>query len=386
MKGIRVATAIMAFGLLSACGNGGPSSSSSSSSASPPPTTGTGPAIAATSTASAAAPIVDQTVSAYQAGPIVFDRAGRLYTSDCSAGYVLRLRRHGAAVVYAGTGVSSVMGSTPTENSPRTSVQLDCPAGLAIDRSGRLLVAAHADNLVMAVESDGRMVTVVGMGPPGTLTDDGALVGDGGPATSAQLQEPTELAFDGRGDLYIADRDNHAVRRVDAGGVITTVAGTGDPGFSGDHGPATEAKLARPLSVAVTPDGSLYVSDSDNGRLRRVDPHGIITTVAGKGTKQPVDPGSLLVDSEHRLIVADPSSVRRLSAEGVLVTIAGKPNPDATGEERCRGIGGPAREAVITPTGLAVGPGGDLFIATATCGVLRLASDGTLQQYVAAPD
>ena len=380
VSSIQILTVVMAVGLLSACGSGGGASPPSTS-----PTTSAGQSTAVTSTAASSAPIVEQTVSAYEPGPITFDRAGRLFTSDCFAGYVLRLQPHAPPVIYAGTGVSSEAGSTPTQNAPRTSVQLDCPAGLAVDDAGRLLVAAHADNLVMAIGSDGRMVTVVGMGPPGTLTDDGALVGDGGPATGAQLQEPTQLAFDGQGNLYIADRDNHAVRRVDTQGVITTVAGTGDPGFGGDHGPATDAKLFRPQGVAVTPDGSLYISDGDNARLRKVDRHGVITTIAGKGTKLPIDPEQLLVDSEGLLIVADTSSVRRLSPAGVLTTIAGRPNADATGAEPCSGIGGPATKAVITPVGLAIGPGGELFMSTQTCGVLRLASDGTLRQYVAAP-
>ena len=229
------------------------------------------------------------------------------------------------------------------------------------------------------------MVTVVGGGPPGTASDDGDLGGDGGPATKATLQEPIELAFDTKGNLYIADRDNHAVRKVDTHGVIATVAGTGDPGYTGDGGPATKAKLYRPQGIAVTADGTLYISDGDNTYVRKVDPHGTISTIAGKGTKQPIDPEEMLLDANGHVIVSDTSSVRRMSPTGLLTTIAGRENPDATGSEACTGIGGPATKAVITPSGLAVGPGGDLFIATNTCGVLRLGSNGILSQYVPAP-
>jgi serine/threonine-protein kinase len=266
----------------------------------------------------------------------------------------------------------------------REQVELDCPAALVFDAQGRLLVVAHADNRILAIQKDGHVVTVAGHGPPGTATDDGDLGGDGGPAREATLQEPVEMAFDSGGDLYFSDRDNHAVRRIDTHGIITTVAGTGDPGYRGDGGPATKARIERPQGLVVTADGTLYFSDGDNAYVRRVDPAGTITTIAGKGTKNPIDPETLLLDAHGGLLVSDTSSIRRMTTGGRLTTIAGKPNPDAQGDEPCTGIGGRATDAVLTPSSLAVGPHGDVFIGTNTCGVLRLGSDGVLSQYVPA--
>ena len=111
----------------------------------------------------------------------------------------------------------------------------------------------------------------------------GGAVGDNGPAVGARLYYPNDVAVDGSGNLYIADTDNHRIRRVDLSGTITTVAGTGESGFSGDDGPAVRARLYYPRGVAVDADGNLFVADSWNNRVRRVDPSGTITTVAGTG-------------------------------------------------------------------------------------------------------
>src|SRR5439155_1692857 len=108
--------------------------------------------------------------------------------------------------------------------------------------------------------------------------------GDGGPATQATLRNPRNVALAPDGSLYIVDRDNHCIRRMGPDGIITTVAGNGTFGFSGDGGPATQAALRFPQDVAVAPDGNLYIADTGNRRIRRVGPDGIITTVAGNGT------------------------------------------------------------------------------------------------------
>ncbi|MDA8185337.1 MAG: hypothetical protein M0035_13100, partial [Actinomycetota bacterium] len=142
------------------------------------------------------------------------------------------------------------------------------------------------------------ITTVVGTGEEGSS-------GDGGPATAAQLYYPRGLALAPDGSLYIADAGNHRVRRVDPSGIITTVAGTGEEGSSGDGGPATAARLRYPSALALAPDGSLYLADTSNHRVRRVDPSGIITTVAGTGEEGSSGDGGPATAAELR----DPSAL-----------------------------------------------------------------------------
>jgi sugar lactone lactonase YvrE len=242
--------------------------------------------------------------------------------------------------------------------------------GLAFDPAGRLLVVDHANSRIRAIGVDGFINTVVGSGPIGTSSDDGELTGDGGPAIEASLQEPTAIAFDGAGNLYIADRDNHAIRRVDPSGTITTVAGSGERGFAGDDGPAIEAELSRPHGVAVDGVGNIYISDSDNHRIRKVDTSGVITTIAGTGEPgysgdggpaldaMIVDPYVLVVDGGGNLLVGGSGNViRMIDPSGIISSVVG------TGESGLSGDGGAATAAQLSfPTGLVLDAAGNLYI------------------------
>jgi sugar lactone lactonase YvrE len=301
---------------------------------------------------------------------LVFGPDGTLYASDCVGGRIFRVDPAGAVSEFAGTGISSMSGGLSPDGLPATQADLHCPMGLAFDAAGNLLVVEHANNRIRAIGVDGLINTVVGNSPIGTSVDDGELTGDGGPAREASLQEPTAIAFDGAGNLYIADRDNHAIRRVDAGGIITTVAGSGDRGFAGDDGPATEAELSRPQGVAVDGAGNIYISDSENNRIRRVDASGVITTIAGTG--QPgysgdggpaleatiVDPYVLVADGGGNLLFSSSGNVvRMIDANGIIRTVAG------TGEGGLSGDEGPATQGQLSfPTGLVFDAAGNLYI------------------------
>lgn len=211
--------------------------------------------------------------------------------------------------------------------------------------------------------------TVAGDGPHRFLVD--SFGGDGGPATSAQLFFPTGVAVDDAGSAFIADNSNNRVRKVDTGGVITTVAGNGSGGFrggfSGDGGPATGAQLSRPTDVAVDQAGNVYIADANNRRIRKVDTDGIITTVAGGGTGGDGEPATeaalgtaraVAVDPVGNLHIADGNRIRKVDTDGVITTVAG------TGVGGFSGDGGPATAAQLnSPRGMAFDAAGVLYIA-----------------------
>ncbi len=243
------------------------------------------------------------------------------------------------------------------DGGPATTALLSTPAGVTVDAAGNQYIADFANNVVRKViAATGRIVTVAGTGSVG-------YSGDGGPATTALLNNPTGVALDAAGNLYIADLANRVVRRVDAGtGVITTVAGNfaAGPGYSGDGGPATAARFNSPVCVAVDAAGTLYVSDLRGNVVRKVDPAtGVITTVAGTGTggfsgdggpaaaAQLNTPQGIAVDRAGNLFIADAVNrvVRQVTPAGTIRTVPGT-----------------VSRFLLHPTGVAVDAGGDLYV------------------------
>ena len=259
--------------------------------------------------------------------------------------------------------ISTFTGGGLPVNVQGTSASLYGPKGIALDKAGNLFFTdGHA---VLRLDGTTGTLTVVA----GNWTY--GYSGDGGPATSAQLNGPVALAVDSVGNLYIADSGNNRVRRV-SNGVISTVAGNGTAGFSGDNGPAASAKLNSPEGVAVDSAGNLCIADSGNQRIREVS-SGVITTIAGNGTAgfsgdggpatsaELRSPYGVAVDSAGNIYIGDRYNylIRKVS-NGVITTVAGNGKYSLGGG----GDGGPATSAQLyEATAVAVDSAGNLFIA-----------------------
>lgn len=214
------------------------------------------------------------------AGPddVVVDAEGNLYIVEYDGGRVRRVDSSSgriSTVVGAPTGVAD---PAPGEAS---SVDLRGSSALAIDTDGNLYVGGGSGGHRMIIRvalATGEVTTIAGTGEKG-------FSGDGGPAIQAEVSWVRDIDLDDEGNVFFSDYENHRIRKVDTAGVITTVAGTGEPGFSGDGGPATQAKINHPSGVWVDDHGNVYFADRGNDRVRRIDRHGVISTVAGNGRR-----------------------------------------------------------------------------------------------------
>jgi streptogramin lyase len=268
--------------------------------------------------------------------------------------------------------IDSVAGTGATENNgnagPARAINVGDPFGVEIGPDGELYVTEIRNHRVLRVDlKSGELTTVAGNGQRG-------YSGDGGPATEAELNEPYEVRFDVDGNMLFVEMQNHVVRRVDGRTkIITTVAGTGKRGFGGDDGPATKAQLNQPHSIALDANGSIYIADIGNHRIRRVDPAtGIIQTIAGNSQPQlpmtgqtargnPVlGPRALYIhDNTLWIALREGHSIWRMDlADGILHHVAG------TGQSGFTGDGGPAASATFNgPKGIALGADGNLVVA-----------------------
>ena len=197
---------------------------------------------------------------------------GGFALGDMGNSRIRRVSPDGTIVTVAGTGEAGFSG----DGGPATAAQVSRPRGLAVLADGGLLIPDTDNHRIRRVSPDGTITTVAGTGIPGSA-------GDGGPATAAQLNLPFAVAAMPGGGFLVADAGDDRIRRVWPNGTITTVAGTGVRGFAGDEGPATAAQLSSPHSVVGLPDGGFLIGDTFNDRVRRVWPNGTITTVAGTG-------------------------------------------------------------------------------------------------------
>ena len=308
---------------------------------------------------------------------VAVDAQGNVYIADHSGSRVRKVNREGMISTFAGTGGAGYSG----DGGPATSARVGTPYGVAVDRQGNVYITDRYNNRVRKVSPGGTITTFAGTGAYGS-----GSFGDGGPATSAQLRNPYGVAVDGQGNVYIADHDHFRVRKVSPSGTITTFAGTGVQGFSGDGGRATAAKLFSPFGLAVDEKGNVYIADRDNNRVRKVSPSGTITTFAGTGeaandgdgdggpatSARIQHPQGMVVDPQGNVYISAGGSVRKVSPGGTITTFAGggRANP---------GDGGPATSALLrAPDGLALDRLGNLYIAEGWGRVRKVTADAGL--------
>ena len=263
------------------------------------------------------------------------------------------------------------------DGGPAADLLLCYPKGLAVESSGELLISdrgrGRRGRVVWRIDRDGMAHIVAGTGISGAATESLAV--------ELNLDRPEGLAVAGDGSIFLSDGYNHSVYRIDSDGTVERVAGTGTQGYSGDGGKATEAQLFRPGEIRIDSGGNLLIADVRNHRVRRVDSSGRITTVAGTGEQGFSSNGTLAINAEFdtpwalgldrqdRVLIADSANhvVRRIQEDGTLVTIAG------TGTQGYSGDGGPATAANLNyPEALFVDTQGRLFIADAWNNVIRV--------------
>jgi RHS repeat-associated protein len=278
--------------------------------------------------------------------------------------------QHTVITTFAGGAFASANNG---DGGPATAARLSVPTGLAVAPDGTLYIAEGVGNRVRKVTPNGIISTVAGSVTGqscGTVTTNAC--GDGGPAVLALLNDPQGLGLATDGTLYIADRSNNRIRKIDASGIITTVAGTGVFGYSGDGGPATQARLNQPYGVSVAPDGSIYIADMGNARVRRVGLDGVISTVVGTGVAgfngdgrpaiqtQLSRPYRAVFGPDENLYIVDQGQnrIRKVGIDGIVTTVAG-----SGGISQFAGDGGDATLAKLNgPEDMAFASDGSFYI------------------------
>ena len=209
----------------------------------------------------------------YQASSLIVDTLGNIYFGDLLNNRVRKISASGIVTTLAGTGTAGYSG----DGGPATNAELNEPYGLALDPAGNIIFADEYNHVIRKISTSGTITTIAGNGS-------GGYSGDGGLATAATLFYPNGLTTDRTGNIYFTDNTNHRIRKINTSGVITTIVGNGTEGFSGDGGPATDAEIEFGCGLKFDNYGNLYYADGLNNRIRMISPSGIITTFAGSGT------------------------------------------------------------------------------------------------------
>ena|GEM_PF-293943 len=329
-------------------------------------------------------------VSAQMAAPrgVAVDGNGNVYVADSVNHRIRKIAAStGVITTFAGTGTQGFSG----DSGPATSAQLYEPSGVAVDAAGNVYIADTANNRIRMVSATTNAITTLaGTGTPG-------FSGDGGGAVSANLASPLGLAVDGSGNVYVADTFNNRIRKITAATTqISTLAGTGTPGFNGDGGPATASQLQFPIGVAVDTAGNVYVADTSNHRIRKINATTlVITTLAGTGaagfsgdggppaSAQLRFPNGVAVDSGGNVYIADTENhrIRKITAATATIgSTAGTGTPGSSGD-----FGFAVASQLSGPRGLTLDANGSVYIADSTNNRLRFIDYATPLNALSSP-
>ena|GEM_PF-465209 len=292
---------------------------------------------------------------------IAIDTRGSIFVADPETHVIRRVRPDGIIQAFAGIGTNGFSG----DGGPAIRARMNEPAGMAVDAAGNLYFADRANRRIRRIAADGNITTIAGNGQAGSDGDDG-------PALQASFREPSQLIFDTAGNLYVSDAAANRIRRITPAGIITTYAGTGQPGFSGDDGPAAAARLTSPAGMAFDRQGNFYFADQLNHRIRRIDTRGVIRTVAGtgvaawEGDNRPAvgaafnSPFGLAFDNAGTLYVTDRENhrIRAIDAQGTITTFAGRGLGAFFGEDAP-----PAQTSWSFPSAITADAAGNLIVA-----------------------
>ena len=315
---------------------------------------------------------------------IAEDGFGNVYVTDREARLVWKIEPSGLAKVIAGTGQTTGAKGIARSRIHALDVDLASPESIVVDQEGNLLFADSFNHAILKIDHDGYLTLFAGNGQRG-------FSGDGMQATEASLAFPYDIHLDSKGNLFIADVFNHRIREVDGNGVISTVAGTGVAGYSGDGGPAINAKLNMPYGITVDNEDNLLIADSDNNVIRKVGRDGIIRTIAGTGQRGfegdggPAlaakfdSPQSLALAKNGHIYINDEhnNAIRVLEPDGKVQTLVGHKGPGFSGD------GGPVALAQIAdPEGIWVRKDGSILISARDNSRLRIVSpDGIINTF-----
>jgi sugar lactone lactonase YvrE len=296
---------------------------------------------------------------------VATDSNGNIFIADALNNRIRKVDASGNITTYVGTGSAAFSGDGgPAAGASLNFIGTAVHSGIAVDTQGNLYIADSGNNCIRKVTvSSGTISTIAGVGG-----SPAALSGDGGAATSAKLAAPLGVAVDGNGNVYIADTGNGRVRKVDTSGIITTVAGTTTGSNLGDGGLATSAQLYNPDDVAVDAAGNVFIADYNNGRVRKVDASGIITSLNVGAASYSV--ASLAVDNSGNIFMTTGSDVVKYIAPGAVSVYAG-------GGSSNPGDGlSPTSATLGAPSGLALDAAGNLYISDKTASRVRKVTPG----------